>query len=96
MLSVSHQPAQPVQKKSISFAPEVNTKEEQRAIRKDKEKITRLFLQSDVAFDVDKSYALQLLEEVKFIIDKRFSDDESLMSKYSVKMSILNRELGNV
>lgn len=83
MLNVSQQPSQSAQRPSISFAPEVNTKEEQRAIRKDKEKVTKLLLQSDVAFVVDKSYALKLLEEAKVIIFNRFSNDKALIDSYS-------------
>ncbi len=81
MLSVSHQ--SPQQSCSVRFSPEVDAKEEQRAIRKDRQKVTTLLLQSDVAFVFDKSRALELLEQAKAIIDKRFSDDKSLISSYS-------------
>ena len=48
MLSVSHQfPIYTPPKRSVSFASEVDVKEELRAVRDDKKEVTRLLLQSD-------------------------------------------------
>ena len=83
MLSLLNQPTSHIPKRhSVSFAPDVEAKEELRAIQNDKKKVTRLFLQSDVAFVVDKSFALELLEEAKAIIDKRFSGNDVFQRNY--------------
>lgn len=89
MLSVS--PSLSQQNRSVSFSPEVDAKEEQRAIRKDRQKVMTLLLQSDVAFVIDKSRALELLEQAKAIIDERFSDDESLISNHLSRINHLKR-----
>lgn len=81
MLSVSQSLLQ--QNRSVRFSSEVDAQAERRAIREDRKKVNKLLLQSDVAFRVDKAFSLRLLEEAKSIIDKRFSDDESLKSSYS-------------
>lgn len=80
-------------KRVVSFAPEVDAKAEERAIRDDKKKVNRLLLQSDVAFVVDISFSLKLLEQAKAIIDQRFSKDDELIAKYTPRINILRREL---
>ncbi len=92
MQSVSSPLSGAPQKRAVSFSPTVDSREEERALKKDKKKVTTLLLESDVAFVVDLRHAKNLLEQAKAIIDNRFSDDEALMSKYLLKMRILNRE----
>lgn len=83
MLALSHQSPPSPHKRTVSFAPEVDAKAEEHAIREGKKKVNRLLLQSDVAFVIDKRHALTLLEEAKAIIDRRFSDDENLLASYT-------------
>ena len=92
MLSVSPQsPVHKPQKRSVSFTPEVNAKEEKNAIREDRKNVTNLLLQSRVAFIVDKSHAVHLLQDAKKIIDKRFPDDKDLMLTYNSKAGHLRK-----
>ena len=78
MLALSHQSPPSPHKRTVSFAPEVDAKAEERAIREDKKKVNRLLLQSDVAFVIDKQHALSFLVEAKAIIDRRsFVDQET-------------------
>jgi recombinational DNA repair protein (RecF pathway) len=83
MLSVFNQLPSSSPKRAVFFSTEVNEKERIRHLREARKNVTRLFLQSDVAFPVDKAYALELLEKAKTIIDQNFSGDEKLISNYS-------------
>ena len=89
MLSISHN--LPQKKHTVSFSRDTNAKEEQRAIREDKKKVTTLLLESDVAFVFYKSHALKLLIEAKEIIYRRFSDDKDLTSRCNSKENHLKR-----
>jgi hypothetical protein len=88
MLSISHDLQQ--KKHTVSFSRDTNAKEEQRAIREDKKKVTTLLLESDVAFVVDKSHALRLLEEAKAIIDKRSFTDAQTKLDISSREKVFN------
>jgi hypothetical protein len=83
MLSVSAQLPASSSNRAVSFSTEVNEKEKIRHLREARKNVTRLFLQSDVAFPVDRAYALALLEKAKTLIDQNFSGDAKLISNYS-------------
>jgi len=89
MLSISQDLQQ--KKYTVSFSRDTDAKEEQRAIREDKKKVTTLLLESDVAFVFDKSHALKLLIEAKTIIYSRFSEDKDLRSRCDSKENHLKR-----
>ncbi len=67
-------------KRTVSFAPTDALQDDAGAIQRDKKKVDRLFLQSDVAFVVDISYALSLFNQAKSIInDRSFTDQETCL-----------------
>ena len=88
MLSVFHQLPPSSPKRSVSFAPEVDSKEEESAIREDMKKARRLPLQSDVAFVTDKYYALKLFQEAQVIIEQRSFIDEDTQLMVSSRRNV--------